>query len=272
MADTTELKRIIAGYSNQHLLEQFYQRKQDYGEAALATMEEEIKRRNIPASEVAPYASGDEPGKRAKRAYKIEEFTAFADVFTPMDIILVNAMFGEANIPFFVDNPPSSAFPTTGMADTFLKIHVHKDHIAQAHAILDEHFEKTDGKYRPKTGTDLEQLKTLNFHEFHAKEADQIADMGVILSPAEAAATVILAKRLLAEVDKIESSQDRIIFCLENIGDLVTSLESNPGYSLTKNDFFTITEILQVYCDDPLFPPVLNETVQAILAFFREQK
>jgi hypothetical protein len=269
-----ELEEKIKGYENEYLLEQFYQKKGEYNETALSIMEQEIIRRKIPDDIQSPYKTGTQgPGKTAeRRKYQPEEFEAFSDLFSPTDIMLVNVMFDESKIPFYVDNPPSSAFPTEGMADTFLKIHVHKDHITEAHQLLDEHFVKEDGRYKVKFDNDKQQLKALNYHEVTLGGQVSEEDVGVVLAKDEAAAVITYGRRLVNEVDTIEKEQERIVLYLDNIEDLIGRLESDPALPLSKTDFFTVTEILQIYCDDPAFPECLNSTVKAILDFFEAQK
>jgi hypothetical protein len=269
-----ELEQLIQGYTNEHLLEQFYLHKTEYSEAALTIMEKEIKHRNIPDQEQEPYQTGKKPGVQASEAkrFQPEEFEPFSDLFSPTDILLVKVIFDDVKIPFYVDNPPSSMFPTEGMGDTFLKIHVHHDHVAEAHQLLDEHFVKEEGKYKVKTGSDSEQLKALNFNEIHLMDSITEDDMGVVLTADEASAVVALGKRLLGEVESIEKEQERIVFFIDNIEDLVARLESDPTLSLSKTDLFTVTEILQIYCTDPAFPEILNPTIKALLDFFGAQK
>jgi hypothetical protein len=266
------LESLIKSYSDDYLLEQCYQKREEYGAYAVGLMEAEIGRRMISADRIAEYREGkkDEsvvapgPGRHHSR----EEFIGLDDLFTPTDILLVNAMFDEAKIPFFVDNPPSRTFPTESLSATVLKIHVHRDKVAEAHALLDEHFVKEEGRYRVRYSNNCERLKALNFHEVHVDETAAETDVGVALAPAEIAAVSALAKRLIEEVDEVEAAQERTVFYYDNLEDLVGRLKRDPAAALSKTDFLTLTEILQIYCDDPAFPAELSDTVAAILAFF----
>ena len=267
-----ELPELIRGYSNPYLLEQFYAKRDQYTPEALGLMEQEIQRRGIPEEEQLPFRQGRggvaAPGTGRPQAHSPDEFVAFEGLFSPTDILLVNAVFAEAKIPFYVDNPPSTVFPTESQSASFLTLHVHRDGVGKARGLLSEHFAIEDGTYRVKFSDDRQRLKALNFHELHLADSPLEGDVGVALSVAESQAILTLARRLVAEVDQLEKEQDRIVFFLDNIPDLIDRLASGPSTMLSKTDLFTVTEILQIYCEDPAFPSALNDTVKAVLDFF----
>ena len=74
-------------------------------------------------------------------------------------------------------------------------------------------------------------------------------------------------RRLLSEIDEIETRDGRIVFNFDNVEALVGLLSrEKPG--LTKTDLFTALEILQIYCNDPEFGPAAQGVAEALLGFF----
>ena len=265
-----DLETLIKTYSDEHLLEQCFRKRSEYSEHALTLMEKEISRRTIADDKIAEYREGKKAAASEPTivSRSRDDFTPFEDVFTSTDMMLVSAMFEEAKIPFFVDNPPSTVFPTEALAASFLRMHVQNDYVAQAHELLGEHFVKEEGRYKMRFANDRERLKALQFHDVHVVETLAEADVGMALAAPEIAAVIGLAQRLLGEVDKVEKEQERIVFYYDNLEEFIERLRANPEGEMSKNDFLTVTEILQIYCDDSAFPKVLNDTVAAILAFF----
>jgi hypothetical protein len=90
----------------------------------------------------------------------------------------------------------------------------------------------------------------------------------VVLTPEEKETVIRLGKRVLDEGDAIEQQQERVIFYYDSIESLITLLSAKTEARLTRTDLLTILEILQIFCDDPAFPPFMEESAGALLAFF----
>src|SRR5271157_5898285 len=100
----SELKEAIAGFSNEKLLEHYYDKRDEYTAEAIEVMEAEIKRRNISDEERKAYLEGrtqlDNDGADAPRVRVIprEEFVRFDHTFSSIDILLVNSILQDAQI------------------------------------------------------------------------------------------------------------------------------------------------------------------------------
>ena len=73
-------------------------------------------------------------------------------------------------------------------------------------------------------------------------------------------------------MESVEKEQERIVFFIDNIEDLIARLESDPALLALENDLFTVTEILQIYCTDSLFPGSPYSNYKSIAGFFWSAK
>jgi hypothetical protein len=259
----SELETLIGQYTNANLLEQYYRKREEYSPEALAVMQREIKKRNIPREELAAY---EEDLPRNKGSLADEDFVPFDHTFTQTDILLVHAILRDANIAFFIDNPfGSSVVPLENEADRRFTIHVIKSEEERAHQLINEHFHREDGKYALKH-TDLkDRLRGFSFTEVRLNEAQLEEEVKTDLAGNERTAIASYARRLQKEIDSLEK-QDRVVFYFDNIEETIGRMER--GGELRMMDLLTILEVLQVYCDDPGFSDALLQAASALLDIF----
>lgn len=265
---SSQLRQIVKEYDNEYLLQQYYEKRDEYSEEAIAIMEEEIARRDIDEETLRRYR-GEEQEEAKERSFSEKDFVAFDHVFSQTDMLLVNSILRDAQIPFYADNPPlSSVLPTETEASRTYTIHVHRDFVDQAHELLDTHFVKENGAYRLRHTDTKDRLKALNFFEISLSPKELEEEVEVSLSPSEADAIRGYAGRLLQEADTVEKELERPIFYYDNLEELSERLSSAGETRLRKMDLLTIVEILQVYCEDPRFPTFLNDVADALLDVF----
>lgn len=268
------LRELVQSYSTPFLLEQYVHMRDQYTAEAVRLMEEELARRNISAAEIDEYkgksligedgASGNVEVRHLQR----DDFIKLDGTFSRADGFLVRAMFGDENVPYFVDaSIQYSALPGHENAPQPVSVYVHKDSKDKALALIDAHFDLADGMYRVKYSDVKERLTSFSFSEVQQSdiESSEIAD--VHFSHEEKDVLGRYGRRLLAEIDDIETRDGRIVFNFDNVEALIERLsEKKPG--LTKTDLFTALEILQIYCNDAEFGPAAQGIAEALLGFF----
>jgi hypothetical protein len=262
------LQEKIKEFSDDYLLQQYFYHKDEYQAAALELLKKELDERKIDSSSLpAAMKSINQP---EIKTYKAEDFVLFDHTFSSIDILLATSILRESTIIFYVDHVSDSSFPVESKAAEVFKIKVHKEFIEKTHELLDEHFEKKDGKYLSKLNSPKDRLKAFSFSDLHLTEQEDKPFVKVSLSSDERTAISKYGKRLLDEVDTIESEQDRVIFFYDSIEDMIGLMKKNDTISIHKSQLLAILEILQIYCDDSEFPSFLDETITNILSFFIE--
>lgn len=259
------LKESIKDFSDEDLIDQYLNHREEFTPEAFSIIENEINLRKIDTSKSEASAP---KVKRGIINLDSEDFVQFEHTFSRSDLLMAVSILRENEILFFADNPSSNDFiPIETEASMQFSIHVHKDHIEKAHELLDEHFEKVGSEYLSRYCSAKDQLKSFNFHDIKIaeEEVNELIDVG--FSDEEIEVITRYAKRLLKEVDTIE--QQRVIFFYDCIEQLLELLEENSS-KLIRSDLLTILEILQIYCDDPDFPSSMDEAIQTILSFFAE--
>ncbi len=262
-----QLKEEIKNFSDELLLNQFIHHQGEYTPEAVAILNAEIKRRNLDIEKTIEQLKKQENSEMIHLDSK--DFLQFDHIFTRIDFELASVILRDNKIPFYADNPQSSnTLPLENEAEKPFLIHVHKTAIEQAHELLDEHFEKIDGKYQLKKMSIKEQLKAFSFHELHLSQKEAAEIVKVVLTPEEKEIIIRYGKRVLEEGDRIEQQQDRVIFCYDSIETLFGHFSHDEEQSLTKTDLLTILEILQIFSDDPEFPSLMDESILTLLSFF----
>lgn len=260
------LQEKVKEFTDEFLLKQFFNHKDEYQPEALELLKQELELRNIDHTSLQGAMKSIQLAET--KTYKTEDFIEFDHVFSSIDILLANSILRDSDIAFFVDHVSDSSFPVESKATEVFKIKVHHDFIEKSHELLDEHFEKKDGKYLLKINTPRERLKAFSFFELHLSEEEDRPFLSVSLSSDERDVITKYGKRLLDEVDTIESENGRVIFFYDSIEDLIELLNKKDTISIHKSQLLAILEILQVYCDDAEFPAFLDETISNILGFF----
>ncbi len=259
----SELETLVSAYTDAHLLEQYYRKRDEYSAEALGVMQREIQKRRIPAEERAVYED-DIPTDKGDLSE--QEFVPFDHTFTQTDILLVHAILRDAGVAFFIDNPfGSSVVPLEGEAERRYTIHVVKSEEERAHELINEHFHREDGRYQLKH-TDLkDRLRAFSFTEVRLTEVQLEEEASVSVAPQEREAIARYARRLQEEVEVLEG-QGRVVFYFDNIDELLSRI--GEGGALRVMDLLTILEVLQVYCDDAGFSEALLQAGSALLELF----
>lgn len=265
-----QLKESIKNFSEEQLLDQYLNHRDEYIPEAVELMENEITTRGLREK---IEAEGEFTGKnRYRREINKDEFLPFDHVFNHVDIELAASVLVESEIPFFADNPQSSdTLPLEAISERQFTIHVHKDEIEKAHELLDEHFEKIDGRYQMKKMSIKNQLKSLSFTTLHMTEQEALEKIPVQLTLDEKELIIKYGKRLLEEVDTVEKQHERVVFYYDSIEELLQHLlDRSDELLLSKTELVTILEILQIYCDEEDFPGFIDESIETLLGFFQQ--
>jgi hypothetical protein len=260
------LQEKVKEFTDEFLLKEFFNHKDEYQPEALEVLKKELEDRKIDYSNIQSAMKSITLPET--KTYKTEDFIEFDHAFSSIDILLATSILKESEIVFFVDHVSDSLFPVESKAVETFKIKVHRDYIEKSHELLDEHFEKKDGRYLLKITTPRERLKAFSFYELRLTEQEDKEFLSVSLSSDERVAIAKYGQKLLDEVDDIESEQDRVVFYYDSIEDLIDLLNKKDTISIHKSQLLAILEILQIYCDDPEFPSFLDETIANILGFF----
>ncbi len=269
---TTSLHETIHGFTTQYLIEQYMLHRDQYMHDAITIMEGEIKARGISDEDIKK-ALSDADADAAEAPvvvhYDKKMFTPLDGAFTTNDSMLARSMFSEHKIPFFQDTS-ASILPFTGdELDAHLVVfHIHNDSLDKAKSIVTEHFDLMEKRYTLKFSDVKERLKSFNFYEIPHGLLESKEIVEVDFSPAEKEVIVTYGTRLLSEADEIEARQNRVIFHFDSLEDLVTRLKGGETVRLTHTDLLASLEVLQIYCDDPGFPPAAEGIIEALLGFF----
>jgi hypothetical protein len=266
------LRETIKGFANQYLIEQYKLHRDQYMDEAIRMMEEEIKVRGIGDDEIAKVLSLDEndgPEAAAVVNYDRKDFSPLEGGFSTNDSILVKSMFADHKIPYFMDTS-SSILPFTGdeLDAHLVAFYVHNNGLEKAKSIVAEHFTLAGNRYALSFSDVKDRLKSLNFYEIPHDVLESKEIVEVDFSKAEKEVIITYGSRLLTEVDLIESRQNRVVFYYDSLEDLIARLTSDEPPRLSHMDLLASLEVLQIYCDEPDFPPAANGIIDALLGFF----
>ncbi|MDR0305922.1 MAG: hypothetical protein LBI42_03685 [Chitinispirillales bacterium] len=265
------LRDVIADYSNEQLLDEYYKRRGDYIEEAQKVLEEEIIRRNIDIKaaeadllkQAAKTTGVPAPGAKVSR----EEFTPLERVFSKIDVLTANAVLRDSKVPYYIeenDEPKQS----DGFEESF-KIFVYKNAFTQAVELIEEHFSAgPESMYILRQSDIIDRLKSFNFYDITFSDAAAQEKLDVSFSDEENKTLITLAQALLDEAGNVEEERQRVVFFYDSLEQLIEKLKGRGGF--TRTDFLAILELCQIYCEDKRYDPVLNQTVSAILSFFLE--
>ena len=264
-----QLRETLQNYSDSELVIQLVQHQEEYTPEALALLKEEAEKRNLDLEQQKQLL--EETGSEVKVVrMDAQDFEQFDHAFSRVDLELAAIILRDNEIPFYADNPKSSAtFPLESEAEQRFTIHVHKDGIEKAHELLDEHFDKIDGTYRLKKMSIKERLKLFSFHELQISELEALEKVEVSLTGEETSTILAYARKVLEDGDRIEKNQDRVLFYYDSIEEVIERISGPDSGLLSKTDLLTILEILQVMCDDPEFPQFMDDVISSLLGFFQ---
>jgi hypothetical protein len=270
-----DLQERLQNYSTPFLLDQYVHKRDEYTAEAVAVIEKEIARRNISTTEIDEFSKksiiGDEgmTGNVEVRQLKRDDFIKLDGAFAKNEGALLRAMFAEENIPYYMDANVAISPGTDQDADAkqLVHVYVHKESIDKAVSLVGTHFDQADGVFALKYSGTRDRLKSFSFQDIQHAELAAADIVDVNFSHEEKDVLLRYARRLSEEIDRIETSQDRIVFFFDNVEELTGRL-SDSSASLTKTDLFTALEILQIYCDEPDFPQAGLGIAEALLSFF----
>lgn len=264
-----QLERTISEYSDTELVKQYSFHKEEYTETAFALIEKEIKRRNLDVQKCTKEAFTKE--NIDIKELKDEDFVKFDHYFNKIDLDLAVAILRDNRILFYVDNPTSSdILPTESEASKLFTIHVLAKTADEAHTLLDEHFEKTEGKYRLKNMSTKEQLKAFSFHQVHLDEKEAAEVVDVEFSLKERKLISSYGEYVIKNADEIETKYERVLFYYDVIEALIEKLQDDTDQSFSKTELLAILEILQISCFKDDFTDELDVVVATLLRFFLE--
>jgi hypothetical protein len=269
-----DLQERLQTYSTPFLLDQYVHQRGEYTPEAIAVIEREMARRKITPQDIDDFAKksliGDEgiAGNVEVKHFKRDDFVKFDGAFAKSEGALIRAMFAEEDIPYFMDATVDiSPLATQDLRRQLVHVYVHKESLDKAATLVAAHFDAVDGVFAVKyTGT-RDRLKSFSFQDIQHAELDTADIVDVNFSHEERDLLLRYARRLSEEIDRIESSQDRIVFFFDNAEELAERL-SDDNASLSKTDLLTALEILQIYCDEPDFPQAGLGIADALLSFF----
>jgi hypothetical protein len=269
-----QLHEMVQGYSTPFLLEQYVHARDEYTAEAILIMEAELARRSIGTEQIDEYSKkgvigelGDQ-GNVTIRNFKRDDFVKLEGTFSRTGAVLIRAMFGDENVPFFLDASvrPAGATAPDAASDT-VNAYVHKDSMEKALPLVADHFDLVDGTNVARHADMRERLASFSFDEIAHSEMESTLITDVHFSREEKGVLIRFGKRLLSEIDEIESRDGRIVFYYDTVEDLVAELdEKDPA--LTKVLLLTALEILQIYVRDSDFDATAQGIAEALLAFF----
>lgn len=269
-----QLQELVQGYSTPFLLEQYVHMRDEYTLEAIKIMEAELARRLVNREQIEEYSKksvlGDlgDQGNVVIRNLKRDDFVKLPGTFSHTGAVLARAMFGDQNIPFFLDaSVLPAAVPGQETSSEAVGVYIHKDVLEKATTLVAEQFDLADGVYSPRH-TDIHQrLESFSFDQIQQQELDSADITGVHFSREEKGVLIRFGKRLQSEIDEIESRDGRIVFYFDSVEDLLSELEEDEP-ALTKALLLTALEILQIYVRDQDFDAVAQGIAEALLGFF----
>ncbi len=262
-----EIQQKIKGFSDEFLLDQFYNKSHEYTNEAVVYMEEEIKTRNLTIEE--ENADNQSPSDIEQSEYAKEDFIALEHGFFQVDLLIVRELFLEDNIPFYVDTQmSSSALPIESEATNYAKVQVPKSLLEKARDKIDNHFDNAKGVYTVKYSDIKDRLRSVSFYEIDLSEDELNENVEVSFSSEELPHIKTYLKKLAKEAETREEDPDRVLFYLDNLEGCIKAVEKNNPSEYSRADLLTILETFQVYCSEGDFPQELDGTIEALLNFF----
>lgn len=263
----SEIRDKIKEFGDEFLLEQFYLKKSDYTEEALALMKEEISLRNL---EDNVYVERKEKSPDDKeKEIEMEELIPLENKFNRTDLVLAQSILTEEKIPFYVTSSThSSAIPLEAETINSYSISIPKSQLEKAVESLSKHFHSTDGLFSAKYSNIKERLKSFCFYDISLSVDELEEKVNVQFSPEESIQIDLYVKKLIEEAETIERESEKVLFYVDNLHECLNHLQDKNYTGFTRTDLLTILEALQVYCENEDFPPVLESTAEAILNFF----
>jgi len=270
-----ELAQVVSKYSNEFLLEQYVYLRDQYTQEAIAIIENEISKRGITKDHIKEFVGqhlGEEQGETGNvsvKHLKREDFAIVEGLFLARDGNLIRTMLSDEKILHFIEAAPDTAPHPPVTTKQCIQLYVHTDSKDAAMVLINSHFDCTDNVFSIKYSDIAGRLNAFTFQDITHGDIDDAVIEGIDLSKKEKDVLVCFGRKLINEIDAIESQQQRIVFFFDNCEDLIEKLESNDC-ALTKTDLLTALEVLQIYCKDEAFDGDAASIAEELLDFFTQ--
>jgi hypothetical protein len=283
------LKEILSNYTDKELLDRYKTCRGDYVEEAVKLFDEELARRGLdPEAHAAARDSVEaavEAAVASAKNLKRADFAPLPHPFLKADVVTADAVLRGSNVPYIIEERRDGSAGQDGAGAVIMgqtgavelppgpaqfNIMVYKDAMEKARELIGEHFEAGigDGVYVPRRTDVVDRLKSFSLYDIRMSDAAEAERLAVDFTEKERGALIKLAETLVAEADRIEEEQGRVVFFYDSMEPLAGKLKN--GEALTRTDFLAIIELCQIYCDDPRYDAELNQTAASILSFFLE--
>jgi hypothetical protein len=251
------LRKTVLDFTDEELLDIYCYQRKEYTEEACKIFETEIINRGLnPVS----YA---EKKEYTKTAVSIEPLPF---PFSEADISAVDAILNNNKIPYAINEYNGLGIDDNSNIRTF-SIFVYKSMLPNAQMLIEEHFEGCSacGRYIIHRMDIIDRIKTFCLNDVDI--GDTVVHNNFKFSDKERVGIIRLAEILMEEIDQIEERSGRTIFFYDNLEALIKKLNHN-SLEFTSMDFLAIIELLQIYCDDERYDPILNQMASVMLDFF----
>lgn len=267
----TNIREAIRNFSDQHLIDQYLHKRDEYTEEALIYLKEEIDSRNIDLEQNDLDSSGSHSSEnddmQAEDSH--DKFVPLDHNFFQADILLAQSILNENKIPFIITNAQAAdPIPLHTESNRLYTVHVPEDLSVKAQECIRQHFDNAKGYYQIKYSSVKERLKSFQFFEIHLSEEELNEEVEVQFTPSERADILTFIKRLQKESDMIEQQTGEVLFYADNLEECARHLEGKNNNRYTNTDLLTILEVIKMYCDSPDAPASFEKTGETLLDFF----
>lgn len=263
----SDIRIKIKEFSDEFLLDQYFNKQHDYTQEAIAILKEEIENRRL--LETDDQSQDLNPSQDTPVNYTMDEFVPIEHGFSRTDIPLAAEILHDTQIPFTVHDTQSSGtfVLESEMTHTYI-LSVPESLLAKARENLEQIFNKSEGHYAIQYASIKERLKAFCFHEINLPWDELTEEVDVHFSTQESIDIIRLIKRLIVEADTIEQKSGNPLFYYDNLEECAGHIAEKERTTFPKADLLTILETLQVYCDIEDFPESLGHTAEVLLQFF----
>jgi len=262
----SDIRKKIKEFTDEFLIEQFLTKQHEYTPEAVSFLEEEIAVRHLREKYKDTFLQ-EETTAGDEEKHLDEELIPFEHAFNQVNIMLARSLLVEEKIPVIITaSSSSSAIPLETEASKLYTIRVPQSLFEKATACIGAIFHVSNSQYVPRYSDTKERLRSFSAHEANPEGEEPGEEITVVFTPDESVQIAQYIQRLLAEADTIEEN-GRTIFYFDNLQECHNHVREWKRSQYSRTDLFTIIEVLQIYCDDPEFPPALEKTAEALIDF-----
>lgn len=258
-----QLQKNISNFTDEELLHQYENFKEDYTNAALNLLSEEIKRRSISVEQLPKKSS-------EQNVYKFQDekdFLPLQHSFNKKDIEIIVAIFKGNKIPFIID---FSSIVGEIEDDNYFSLKIFHEKEKDANECINEHFEVEENHYRLKKLSIVEQLKSFSFTQLQIDEKEAKENVEVDFSDIEKRTIIEAGNLILEKTATIENDLERVIFYYDVIEPLISSLEKRSSNEYSKTELLTVLELMQISTEFNSLPLAMEPCIEALISFFEE--